>query len=424
MKTETSRTLFNRAERVLCGGVNSPVRAIKPYPFYTRKAEGSKITDIDGNEFIDYCMAYGPKLFGHAHPEIKETVRTQLESGWLYGTPTENEVTIAETITRLYPSIEMIRFVSTGTEATMSAIRIARGYTGKNKIIKIEGGFHGAHDAALIKAGSGATTHGVPDSPGIPMDVTKNTLQVPYNNTEALTTTIEKNKDEVAALIMEPILGNIGPILPEKNYLKEVRRITEENDVLLIFDEVITGFRISPGGAQEHYNVTPDITTLGKVLGGGFPIGAIGGRREIMKIVSPAGPVYQAGTFNANPISLAAAKAVLTLIQKEPTLYRDLNAKGERLRAALRDIIEEKELPYAVSGIASLFKVFFGREPKNYRDAIQCDKDAYQKFFHHMLKSGIFLPPSQFETNFLSTAHNEEEIDKTIEAYRTNLREF
>jgi len=422
MKTDTSRDTFNRAENLLCGGVNSPVRAIKPYPFYTKKAKGSKITDIDGNEFIDYCMAYGPKLFGHAHPDIKEAIHTQLESGWLYGTPTENEVTIAETITHLYPSIDMIRFVSTGTEATMSAIRIARGYTEKNKIIKIEGGFHGAHDAALVKAGSGATTHGVPDSPGIPPDVTKNTLQIPYNNTDALTTTIEKHRNEIAALIMEPVLGNIGPILPEKNYLKEVRKITAENNVLLIFDEVITGFRIAPGGAQEHYNITPDITTLGKVLGGGFPIGVIGGKREIMKIVSPAGPVYQAGTFNANPISLAAAKAVLKLIQKEPALYKKLNGEGERLRTALIDIIEDKKLPYTVSGIASLFKVFFGKKPKNYTDALQCNKDAYHEFFHRMLKSGIFLPPSQFETNFLSTAHSEKDIDKTIEAYRTNLK--
>ncbi|OYT64273.1 glutamate-1-semialdehyde-2,1-aminomutase [Methanosarcinales archaeon ex4484_138] len=423
MKTETSRETFNRAEKLLCGGVNSPVRAIKPYPFYTKEAKGSRITDIDGNEFMDYCMAYGPKLFGHAHPEIREAARTQLESGWLYGTPTENEVTVAETITQLYPSIDMIRFVSTGTEATMGAIRIARGYTEKNKIIKIEGGFHGAHDAVLIKAGSGATTHGVPDSPGIPADVTKNTLQIPYNNTDALTTTIEKNRNEIAALIMEPVLGNIGPILPEKDYLREARKITEENDVLLIFDEVITGFRISPGGAQEYYNITPDITTLGKVLGGGFPIGAIGGKREIMKIVSPAGPVYQAGTFNANPISLAAAKTVLKLIQKEPSLYKKLNSEGERLRTSLTGIIEDKKLPYSVSGIASLFKVFFGKKPKNYTDALQCNKDAYHRFFHRMLKSGIFLPPSQFETNFLSTAHSTEDIDETIEAYRRNLKE-
>jgi glutamate-1-semialdehyde 2,1-aminomutase len=420
MYTDTSRVLFERARKLLCGGVNSPVRAIKPYPFYVKKAWGSKVVDVDGNEFIDYCMAYGPKLFGHAHPEIGKAVREQLEKGWLYGTPTEAEIKIAEKLTQLYPSIDMVRFVSTGTEATMGAIRIARGYTERNKFIKIEGGFHGAHDAALVKAGSGATTHGVPNSLGIPPDVTKNTLQIPYNDTETLISVIESNRGDVAALIMEPVLGNIGPILPEEGYLEEVRKITAENDVLLIFDEVITGFRLAAGGAQEYFGVTPDMTTLGKVLGGGFPIGVIGGRREIMELVAPAGGVYQAGTFNAHPVSLAAADAVLQLI--EPALYKELNRKGDELRKNLEEIIADKHLPYSVSGIASMFKVFFGAKPKNYTEALKCDKEAYLDFFHHMLKSGVFLPPSQFETNFLSTAHSEEDLQKTLEAYEANLK--
>jgi len=420
MNTDTSRVIFDRANKLLCGGVNSPVRAIKPYPFYVKRASGSKVIDVDDNEFIDYCMAYGPEFFGHAHPAIKKAATEQLERGWLYGIPTEAEVNIAEKIINLYPGIDMVRFVSTGTEATMGAIRIARGYTNKNKFIKIEGGFHGAHDAVLVKAGSGAATHGVPDSLGIPGSVTKDTLQIPYNDTEALVNVIEQNKNDIAALIMEPVLGNIGPILPEKDYLTEVRKITAENDVVLIFDEVITGFRISQGGAQEHYGVTPDMTTLGKVLGGGFPIGVIGGKREIMQIVAPSGPVYQAGTFNANPVSLAAAGAVLKLIgQKE--IYKNLNSTGDRLRASLADIIIDKKLPYSVGGTASMFKLFFGRKPKNYTEALQCNKEAYYRFFHRMLKNGVFLPPSQFETNFLSTAHSEEDIEKTVDAYRISL---
>lgn len=421
MGTEKSRKLFEEARKVLPGGVSSPVRAIKPYPFYTKRANGSKITDIDGNEYIDYVMGYGPLLLGHNHPAIKEAVIKQLSDGWLYGTPTELEVKLAKEIINLYASIDMVRFVSTGTEATMGALRAARGFTKKNKFIKIEGGFHGAHDAALVKAGSGATTLGTPDSAGVPKDFTKNTLQVPYNDIEAMTESIETYKEDVAAVIIEPVLGNIGPILPKKSYLEDVRAVTEENDVVLIFDEVITGFRLAMGGAQEYYGITPDMTTLGKILGGGFHIGVIGGKREIMENISPAGAVYQAGTFNGSPVSMAAGLSVINTLKKEK-VHEKVNKAGDIMRNALSDVVADLGLDYSVSGVSSMFKVFFGDMPYNYQDALKCDKEKFNVFFKKMLSDGIFLPPSQFETNFLSLAHTQDDMDKTIEAYQRNLK--
>jgi glutamate-1-semialdehyde 2,1-aminomutase len=423
VELQKSREMFEKARQYLPGGVSSPVRAIKPYPFYTKEASGSHITDVDGNSYIDYCLAYGPALLGHAHPGLREAIEQQLERGWLYGTPTEAEFTLAEKIVALYPGIDMLRFVSTGTEATMSAIRAARGFTGRNKFVKIEGGFHGAHDAVLVKAGSGATTLGKPDSLGIPADFTKYTLQVPFNDTEALTDLLasgDPRSRDIAAVIMEPVMGNVGPVLPEEGYLQEVRKLTEENDVLLIFDEVITGFRLAPGGAQEYYGVTPDMTTLGKIIGGGLPIGVFGGKQEIIEMIAPSGPVYQAGTFSGHPLSVAAAHAVLDILQKEDVHSR-LNATGDRLRAGLADIVADKRPGYSVSGIASMFKVFFGNRPRNYQDVLKCDKEGYFRFFHRMLDAGIFLPPSQFETNFLSLAHTEEDLEKTLEAYEQCL---
>ena len=421
MGTEKSRKLFEEARKVLPGGVSSPVRAIKPYPFYTKRANGSKITDIDGNEYIDYVMGYGPLLLGHNHPVIKEAVIKQLSDGWLYGTPTELEVKLAKEIINLYASIDMVRFVSTGTEATMGALRAARGFTKKNKFIKIEGGFHGAHDAVLVKAGSGATTLGTPDSAGVPKDFTKNTLQVPYNDIEAMTESIETYKEDVAAVIIEPVLGNIGPILPKKRYLEDVRAVTEENDVVLIFDEVITGFRLAMGGAQEYYGITPDMTTLGKILGGGFHIGVIGGKREIMENISPAGAVYQAGTFNGSPVSMAAGLSVINTLKKEK-VHENVNKAGDIMRSALSDVVADLGLDYSVSGVSSMFKVFFGDMPYNYQEALKCDKEKFNVFFKKMLSDGIFLPPSQFETNFLSLAHSQDDMDKTIEAYQRNLK--
>ncbi|WP_407357132.1 glutamate-1-semialdehyde 2,1-aminomutase [Methanolobus sp. WCC5] len=421
MSLDKSRELYNKARNFLPGGVSSPVRAIKPYPFYTESACGSKIKDIDGNEYIDYCLAYGPNILGHANPVIKEAIVAQLDRGWLYGTPTELEVDLAERIAGLYPSIDMLRFVSTGTEATMSALRAARGFTGKDKFIKIEGGFHGAHDAVLVKAGSGATTLGKPDSLGIPEDFTKHTLQVPFNDIEALALAIEKNRNDIAALIVEPVMGNIGPVLPEGDYLKDVRKITEENDIVLIFDEVITGFRLAMGGAQEYFGVTPDMTTLGKIVGGGMPIGVFGGKKEIIEMIAPSGSVYQAGTFSGSPASVAAGLAVLDVLEKEE-VHKNLNATGDMMRARLSEIVTDLGLDYNVVGIASMFKIFFGDKPRNYQEVLRCDKEGYLKFFFKMLDSGIFLPPSQFETNFISTAHTDDDIEKTLLAYEANLR--
>lgn len=415
----SSEEFFNEARDILPGGVSSPVRAIKPYPFYTAFARGSKIFDVDGNEYVDYCMAYGPLILGHNHPAVKMAIVRQVDKGWIYGTPTEQEIALAKEIVKYYPSIDMVRFVNTGTEATMGAIRAARGFTGKDKIIKIEGGFHGAHDAVLVKAGSGATSLGAPDSLGIPPDFTKHTLQVPFNDIEAMTDAMDAYHD-IAAVIMEPVMGNVGPILPEDEYLQEVRTLTKENDIVLIFDEVITGFRLEMGGAQECYGITPDMTTLGKILGGGFPIGVVGGKKEIMENISPAGKVYQAGTFNGNPVSLTAGLATIDVLHRKK-IYQKVNSMGDELRAGLRNIIDDHGLGYTVAGIGSIFKIFLGGEVHNYQDALKCDSKAYLGFFGRMLKSGVFLPPSQFESNFLSSAHSTGDIEKTINAYEANL---
>jgi glutamate-1-semialdehyde 2,1-aminomutase len=397
------------------------VRAIAPYPFYTARSQGPYLWDADGNRFTDYCLAYGPMILGHRHPAVMQAVASQMERGWLYGTPSELEVRLAQRISRLYRGMEMMRFVSTGTEATMAAIRVARGASGRNKIIKIEGGFHGAHDSVLVKAGSGATTLGIPDSRGVPMDTAKNTLQVPFNDIEALEKVLKAFPDDIACLIMEPVLGNIGPVLPEKGYLQSIRQLTQEHDILLIFDEVITGFRLGLGGAQQYYGVVPDLTTLGKIIGGGFPIGVFGGRRDLMEQVAPSGGIYQAGTFNGSPVSLAAGMATLDILEKEKALEK-LNAAGDRLRRALQEIVDDLLLDYNVVGIASMFKIFFGELPRNYTDALKCDKISYLAFFHRMLAKGIFLTPSQYETDFLSIAHTEEVIEATLEAFRSCLK--
>ena len=421
MHLDSSQQLFDRAKELMPGGVSSPVRAISPFPFYTSRAAGPYLWDADGNRFIDYCLAYGPMILGHRHPAIIQAAREQMEKGWLYGTPSQLEVEAAARISRLYPSMEMLRFVSSGTEATMAAIRVARGFSGRDKIIKIEGGFHGAHDSVLIKAGSGATTLGTPDSRGVPADTAKNTLQVPYNDPASLEAVLEAYPDQIAALIMEPVLGNIGPVLPEKGYLEKVRQITREHGVLLIFDEVITGFRLALGGAQELYGIKPDLTTLGKIIGGGFPIGVFGGRRDILEQVSPRGAVYQAGTFNGSPVPLACGMATLDVLEKEKVLEK-LEASGEEMRRGLQDILKDMSLPYSVVGIASMFKVFFGPQPQNYAQALKCDKTGYLAFFWRMLRSGVFLTPSQFETDFISLAHSPDVIQTTLEAFASCLK--
>jgi glutamate-1-semialdehyde 2,1-aminomutase len=418
-----SKKLFQQASRYMPAGVSSPVRAYKPYPFFTTHANGSRLYDADGLEYIDYCLAYGPLVLGHGNDEVKQAVRDQLENGWLFGTPHEQEMVLAKKIIAHYPSVEMVRFVNTGSEATMAGIRLARGFTDRDKIVKIEGGFHGAHDGVLVKAGSGATTFGIPDSKGIPKESVKNTLQVPFNDASALSTRLEQHSGTVAAVILEPVMGNVGPIPPDEGYLQDVRKITKEHDVLLILDEVITGFRLALGGAQEFYGVDSDLTILGKIVGGGFPIGVFGGKTELMELVAPSGPVYQAGTFSGNPVSITAGVKTVEILERDGVPEK-LNARGEQMRNALRETVRDSGVEGYVSGVGSMFKLFFspgGEQVRNYVDVLRCDKNRYMALFQLMLDSGVFLPPSQFETNFISAAHTDEDIERTIAAYAANL---
>ena len=348
-----SKLLYEKAKKLMPGGVNSPVRAFTPYPLFTSHARGSRIVDVDGNEYVDYCLAYGPLILGHSPAKVVAEVRKQLDKGTMYGTPTEKELKLAELICENVPCAEMIRLVNTGTEATMSAIRVARGYTGKKKIVKFEGCYHGAHDSVLVKAGSGATTFGTPDSLGIPEETTQNTLVLPYNDIESLEETVKREKDLIAALIIEPVVGNAGVILPKDGYLKRIRELTEENGIVLIFDEVITGFRLGFGGAQGYFNILPDMVTLGKIMGGGFPIAAYAGRKEIMETVAPAGPVYQAGTYSGNPVSVVAGLATLEVHQiKRQSLLRETGIKNqhdsESIQRLRRQVSSIPDQPHCV----------------------------------------------------------------------------
>ena len=409
---QKSRELFEEAKTLLPGGVSSPVRAIAPYPFYTASGNGCRLKTVDGAEYIDCCLGYGPHLLGHAHPAVTSAVAAQLEHGTLFGTPTELEIELARKITADYSSLDMVRFVSTGTEATMAALRLARGFTGKTEIVKAEGGFHGAHEAVLIAAGSGALTHGTPDSAGVPAEFAACTRQVAYNDAEALEDLLSKN-DNIAAFIVEPVMGNVGPIIPEKGYLEAVREITQAHDVLLIFDEVITGYRLGLSGAQGRFGVTPDITTLGKIAGGGLPLGVFGARREIMELVSPAGAVYNAGTFNANPLSMAAGIAAVSYLHENKHCYAEAEAAVARIRESIR-----ADAADSFVSCGSMFKYFFRPSaPKNYREAKEADTSAFRTFWESALAAGVFLPPSQFETNFLSFAHDTEAVDKLCEVY-------
>ncbi|MEE8168705.1 MAG: glutamate-1-semialdehyde 2,1-aminomutase [Candidatus Hydrothermarchaeales archaeon] len=420
MNKNKSQMLFEKAKHYLVGGVNSPVRAMKPYPFFTTRGEGCMLYDVDGNSYIDYCLAYGPLILGHAHPKVMEKVKSQLTNGSAYGTPTELEVELAREVVEAVPSAEMVRFVNTGTEATMAAIRLARGYTKRKKIIKFEGAFHGAHDYVLVKAGSGATTHGVPNSLGIPEETTKNTLLAPFNDEAAVERLLKK--EDVACIILEPVIGNAGCILPKEGYLQFLRELAEERGVLLIFDEVITGFRLSYGGAQEYYDVSPDITTLGKILGGGFPLGAIASSTEIMKEFSPLGKVYQAGTFNGNPISMVAGLAALREL-KDGRVYEKVNSYAARLRKGLESISSDCNLKTRICGIASMFQMYFtDEEITDYSTALKADREAFLKFQRGMLLKGVFLPPSQYECNFISQAHGNAELEHTLTTAEEVLR--
>ncbi|HIP16997.1 MAG TPA: glutamate-1-semialdehyde-2,1-aminomutase [Methanothermococcus okinawensis] len=423
IKLSKSKELFNEAQKYLVKGVNSPVRYFKPYPFFVECAKDCYLFDVDGNKYVDYCLAYGPMVLGHGNPNIIKAVEEQLELGISYGCPTENEIILAKEIVKRMPCAEMVRFVNSGTESTMGAIRLARGVTGKNKIIKFDGAYHGSHDYVLVKSGSGALTHGVPNSPGIPEETTKNTILVPFNNEDAVKRAILENKDEISCIILEPVMGNIGCIPPKEGYLEFLREITIENDIILIFDEVITGFRLSPGGAQEYYGVIPDLATIGKILGGGFPIGAIVGRKDIMENLSPNGPIYQAGTFNGNPISIAAGIATLKNLNSE--FYNETFKSSKKISEFIRECADRNNIPNQVHNIGSMFQIYFNSyEVMDYESAKRSDTEKFMEYFYGLLDRGVFIAPSQFECCFTSIKHDNDIVDLTLNAIEEVFKEL
>jgi glutamate-1-semialdehyde 2,1-aminomutase len=408
-----SQTLFERARQAIPGGVNSPVRAwrgVGGTPPFIVRGEGSRIFDADGNEYIDYVGSWGPLLLGHRHPEILAALESALARGTSFGAPTEQEIELAETIRQMAPSLEMVRLVNSGTEATMSVLRVARAFTGRDITIKFEGCYHGHVDSLLVKAGSGVATLGLPDSPGVPRGFSDTTITLPFNNTEAVEQTFAVHGAKIAAIIVEPVCGNMGCIPPVPGFLEALRRITAAHDSLLIFDEVMTGFRVSPGGAQQLYGIVPDLTTLGKVIGGGLPIAAYGGRREIMEHVAPSGPVYQAGTLSGNPMAVAAGLAMLRHIQAHPEIYRQLDEAASELAAAAPKGV-------TVNRVGSMMTWFFTPAAvTDYESAKHSETGRFKAFFHAMIERGIYLPPSQFEALFVSAAHSPEDIRRTAAA--------
>lgn len=414
-----SENLYKESQKYLPGGVSSPVRKFEPYPFFVKEAKGSKLIDVDGNDYIDYCLAYGPLILGHSNEQIVKSIKEQLELGTAYGAPTENEIKLAKEVISRVPCAEMIRFVNSGTEATMSAIRLARGFTNRDKIVKFTGSYHGAHDSVLVKEGESFNC--IPDSDGIPQKAVDNTLIVPFNDEDALLKLIEIEGSNIAAIIVEPVMGNIGCVEPKEGFLEFLRKITLENDILLIFDEVITGFRIAKGGAQEYYSVVPDIVTFGKILGGGFPIGAFASSIEIMKYIAPSGNVYQAGTFNGNPISIKAGIETLNILNS--SFYKTMEKKGNTIRNGLKDLVEDNSYELKVVGLSSMFQVYFNEnEVINYEIAKKSNLDSFKTYFNTLLNEGIFQAPSQFEAGFISSAHNQEDLDKTLLAMDIALK--
>jgi glutamate-1-semialdehyde 2,1-aminomutase len=415
-----SKRLFETARRLIPGGVNSPVRAFDPYPFFTKSAAGSRLTDVDGREYIDYCLGYGPLILGHSPAPVIQAVKDQLNLGTLYGTPSAQEVEFAELICKCVPSAEMVRLVTTGAEATMSAIRVARGFTEKKKILKFEGCYHGAHDSVLVKAGSGAATFGMPDSLGVPEETAKNTIVTPFNDVEAFEAALKKEKNKLAAVIVEPVIGNIGVVLPKEGYLETLRELTQEYGVILIFDEVITGFRLALGGAQEYYGVQPDLATFGKILGGGFPLAAYAGREDIMRLISPSGRVYQAGTFSGNPVSVAAGLATLKTLRGRKSFYAELEKKCERLTKRLLGLSDQSKIPVRVNHAGSMFQMFLTEKPVcDCASAKLSDGKKFMKLHKSLLDNGVFVPPSQFETCFLSSAHTMKDVDLTVQGFES-----
>lgn len=422
-----SKALYQQAQDCIPGGVNSPARAFDSVggtPLFIERAEGAYLEDADGHEYIDYVGSWGPMLFGHAHPDVVEAVQEQAEASTSFGAPTEIEVDLAELVCDLVPSVEKVRMVNSGTEATMSAARLARGYTGRDKIIKFEGNYHGHGDFFLIAAGSGPMTLSEPDSPGVTTGNARDTLLAPYNDLEHVRELVRANAGEVACIILEPVAGNMGCIPPEPGFLEGLRELCDAHDIVLIFDEVMTGFRVAPGGAQERYGVTPDLTCLGKIIGGGLPVGAYGGKQEIMEYVSPTGPVYQAGTLSGNPLAMRAGHAILSKIAEEKdALYDELEAFGEAFEEGVQRNLDAFGLDYSIHRVGAMGSLFFTEEDVVDQDTAQTtDTDQYAAYFHAMLEEGIYLPPSSFESFFFGTEHGEEELEATLKAQRRALK--
>ncbi|MCH8225415.1 MAG: glutamate-1-semialdehyde 2,1-aminomutase [Chloroflexi bacterium] len=419
MQRAKSEQLFEQAQKYIPGGVNSPVRSFRAVggtPAFLARGQGSRVWDVDGNEYIDYLGSWGPLVLGHAHPAVVDAVKDAAEKGTSFGAPVENEVTLATLICQALPSVEMVRLVNSGTEACMSAIRLARAFTGRNKVIKFAGCYHGHADGLLVKAGSGAMTHGIPTSAGVPESYASETLVAEYNELSTVEAAFAAFPTDIAAIIVEPVAGNMGVVPPAAGFLEGLRRLTADNGALLIFDEVITGFRISYGGAQGLFGVRPDITCLGKIIGGGLPVGAYGGRREIMERVAPLGDMYQAGTLSGNPLAVAAGVAALNELQK-PDAYSRLDAMAQRLTEGLRQVFNRAEVPSTINRVGSMFTGFFNPGPvETLAQVEQSDVSAYGRYFHAMLDGGVYLAPSQFEAGFISLAHTEDDIDRTIAA--------
>lgn len=426
MKEATrSKALFEKARQFIPGGVNSPVRAFRAVggnPLFIKKAKGAFLYDEDGNEFIDLINSWGPMILGHAHPRVEEAVREALASSPSFGAPTAREVEMAELICSMIPSVEKVRMVNSGTEATMSAIRVARGFTGRDKIIKMEGCYHGHGDSFLISAGSGAMTFGTPDSPGVTRGTAQDTLTAPFNNLDAVAKLMESNPGKIAALILEPVAGNMGCVAPAPGYLEGLRELCSDNGVLLIFDEVMTGFRLSQGGAQELYGILPDMTTLGKIIGGGLPVGAYGGRKDIMDAVSPAGPIYQAGTLSGNPMAMAAGLTILRELKGNARIYQELNDISDYLVTGMKSQLTKRGLAFSINHVGSMFTLFFTDQVvKDFDSARTCDTALFGKYFNAMLRRGIYLAPSQFEALFISHAITREIADRILEASDASL---
>ncbi|WP_348232843.1 glutamate-1-semialdehyde 2,1-aminomutase [Trichocoleus sp. DQ-U1] len=421
LKTTKSEEIFAAAQNLMPGGVSSPVRAFKSVggqPIVFDHVKGAYIWDVDGNQYIDYVGTWGPAICGHAHPEVISALHEALEKGTSFGAPSVLENVLAEMVIDAVPSIEMVRFVNSGTEACMAVLRLMRAFTGRDKLIKFEGCYHGHADMFLVKAGSGVATLGLPDSPGVPKTTTSNTLTAPYNDLEAVKALFDANPDQIAGVILEPVVGNAGFITPDAGFLEGLRMITQENGALLVFDEVMTGFRIAYGGAQERFGITPDLTTLGKVIGGGLPVGAYGGRRDIMSMIAPAGPVYQAGTLSGNPLAMTAGIKTLELLRK-PGSYEQLDKMTKKLSDGLLQIAKETGHAACGGSISAMFGLFFTQGPvHNYEDAKKSDSNKFSRFHRGMLERGVYLAPSQFEAGFTSLAHTDEDIDRTLAAAR------